>query len=87
MKEKKSEGAKVRSRAQYAVEGERSTKFFLNLEKRKQKRNHIMELEDEKGVKVTDYVEIIGAVEAFYERLFKKGGVKQECVGFRHVKC
>ncbi len=65
----KSEGAKVRSRAQYAVEGERSTKFFLNLEKRKQKRNHIMELEDEKGVKVTDYVEN-RAVEAFYERLF-----------------
>ncbi len=76
----KSEGAIVRSRAQYAVEGERSTKFFLNLEKGQQKRKHIMELEDEKGVKVTDYVEIIGVVEAFYERLFKKEGVKQECV-------
>lgn len=39
-----------------------------------------MELEDEKCVKVTDYVEIIGVVKAFYERLFKKEGVKQKCV-------
>ncbi len=36
-----------------------------------------MELEDEKCVKVTDYVEIIGVVEAFYERLFKKEGVRR----------
>ncbi len=31
----KSKGAIIRSRAQYALEGERSTKFFLNLEKKK----------------------------------------------------
>lgn len=76
----KSEGAKVRSRAQYALEGERSTKFFLNLEKKKQKKSHITELENEKGVKVTDFVDIIGGVEAFYKNLYKKQGVEQECV-------
>lgn len=76
----KSEGAKVRSRAQYALEGERSTKFFLNLEKSKQKRCFIMELENENGEKVTDLVGIIEAVQKFYEKLFKKEGVKQECV-------
>lgn len=31
----KCKGAIVRSRAQYAVEGERCTKYFLNLEKKK----------------------------------------------------
>ncbi len=34
----KCEGAIVRSRAQYAAEGERCTKFFLNLEEKKQRK-------------------------------------------------
>ena len=38
-------GAIVRSRAQYAVEGEKCTSFFLGLEKSKQRRNYIHELE------------------------------------------
>lgn len=76
----KCEGAIVRSRAQYAVEGERCTKYFLNLEKKKQKKNYIKELENEEGKKVTDYVEIIEVVQSFYKNLFKKEKVKQECV-------
>lgn len=44
----------VRSRAQYVVEGERCTKYFLNLEKKKQKKRFITELENEEGAKVTD---------------------------------
>lgn len=76
----KSERAIIRSRAQYALEGERSMKFFLNLEKKKQRKKHITELENEKGDKITDYVEIIREVEIFYKKLFKKEGVKQECV-------
>lgn len=62
------------------MKGERSTKFFLNLEKKKQRKKHITELENEKGDKITDYVEIIREVEIFYKKLFKKEGVKQECV-------
>ncbi len=76
----KSKGAIIRSRAQYALEGERSTKFFLNLEKKKQRKKHITELENEKGDRITDFVEIIREVEHFYKELFKKEGVKQECV-------
>lgn len=76
----KSEGIILRSRAQYALEGERSTKFFLNLENKKQRRKHIVELENGKGEKINDFVGIIEEVENFYRELFKKEGVKQECV-------
>lgn len=41
MEKTKSEGAIIRSRAKYAVEGEKSTAFFLNLEKRKQEQCYI----------------------------------------------
>ncbi len=76
----KSKGAIIRSRAQYALEGERSTKFFLNLENKKQRRKHIAELENGKGEKINDVVGIIEEVENLYKELFKKEGVKQECV-------
>ncbi|XDV53672.1 hypothetical protein PO909_022110 [Leuciscus waleckii] len=79
-KKEKSKGAIIRSRAQYALEGERSTKFFLNLENKKQRRKHIVELENGKGEKINDFVGIIEEVENFYKELFKKEGVKQECV-------
>ncbi len=79
-KKEKSKGAIIRSRAQYALEGERSTKFFLNLENKKQRRKHIAELENGKGEKINDFVGIIEEVENFYKELFKKEGVKQECV-------
>lgn len=41
MEKTKSEGAIIRSRAKYAVEGEKRTAFFLNLEKIKQEQCYI----------------------------------------------
>ena len=43
----KCDGAIVRSRVLYAVEGERCTAYFLNLEKKKQENNYINELQNE----------------------------------------
>lgn len=45
----KCEGAIVRSRAQYAVEGERCTKFFLNLEKKSRGKIILQSWKMEKG--------------------------------------
>lgn len=45
---------------------------------KKQRKKHIIELENGKG-EVTDYVEI-REVETFYKKLFKKEGVKQGSV-------
>lgn len=76
----KCKGAIVRSRAQYVLEGERCTKYFMNLEKKKQGKKFITELDNGEGGKVTDYVEIIERVEAFYKNLFKTENIKQEYV-------
>lgn len=73
-------GAIVRSRAQYALEGEKCTSFFLGLEKRKQTKSYIVELEDERGVKVNDFVGILETVETFYRNLYKKNDVDKVCV-------
>ena len=53
----------VRSRVQYAIEGERCTSFFLNLEKRTQEKTYITELINDKGDKVNDLVGILDTVE------------------------
>lgn len=77
---KKCLGAIVRSKAQYALEGEKCTSFFLGLEKRKQFKSYIVELENEKGVKVNDFVDIVDSVESFYRNLYKKNDVDKVCV-------
>ena len=73
-------GAIVRSRAQYAVEGERCTSFFLGLEKTKKRKAYIHELENTNGEKVSDLVSILETVQSFYRDLFKKSDVDNESV-------
>ena len=70
---KRCEGAIVRSRAQYAVEGEKSTAFFLGLEKAKQNKCYFSKLKNKNGVIVDDIVNIANTVQDFYTDLFSKG--------------
>ena len=53
--EKKVEGIIIRSRARWYEHGERSSKYFLNLEKRNHVKKHIRKL-DINGVLITDRV-------------------------------
>uniref|UniRef100_A0A4W5LLC8 Reverse transcriptase domain-containing protein n=1 Tax=Hucho hucho TaxID=62062 RepID=A0A4W5LLC8_9TELE len=73
---RKCEGAK----AQYVIEGERSTAYFLGLEKRMQEKGKIVELVNENGEKVTDLVGIMETVQAFYTDLYTSVGVNEECM-------
>ncbi|KAF3834547.1 hypothetical protein F7725_027105 [Dissostichus mawsoni] len=54
----KCRGAIVRSRAKYAMEGERCTSFFLGLEKSKQESKYLKQVEGKDGRKSTDLVGI-----------------------------
>ena len=49
------QGAIIRSRAQYVVEGEKCTSFFLGLEKQKQCKTYIREIENEEGKIVKEW--------------------------------
>lgn len=71
-------GAITRSRAEYAMRGEKCTGYFLGLEKRKQERVYIEELENEDGETINDFVDIIDTVGTFYKNLFKKGNTNKE---------
>ena len=75
------QGAIIRSRAQYVVEGEKCTSFFLGLEKQKQCKTYIRELENEEGKIVNDYVGVLETVQGFYSNLFRKGGVDPGSMG------
>ena len=50
----KTKGAIVRSRIRWHEEGERNTKYFLNLEKRWHSKTHITKLKNEDGREITD---------------------------------
>lgn len=87
---KRCEGAIVRSRAQYAVEGEKSTSFFLKLEKARQSKCYIEKVRDKRGECTADLVDIANTVQEFYTDLFRRGGAEggiiDEMVGKIAVK-
>lgn len=60
----KCRGAILRSKAKYALEGEKCTGYFLGLEKRRQsKTQYISEINTKEGKTTKDYVEILERVQ------------------------
>lgn len=72
-KREKCRGAMLRSKARYALEGEKCTGYFLGLEKRRQSRTYIHEINKKGGVVTEDYVEILERVQEFYGELYERG--------------
>ena len=68
----KTRGAQVRARIKWAEEGERSTKFFLNLEKSKAQRYTIHRLVKDDGSFLNTSGEIIKEVYRYYNSLYKQ---------------
>jgi len=76
----KCRGAILRSKAKYALEGEKCTGYFLGLEKRRQSKTYINEINTKEGKATKDYVEILERVQEFYEELYKRGGVDEKSI-------
>ena len=70
----------LRSKTKWFEEGEKSSKFFLNLEKKKSIQNTI-QVVIENDVTLTDETEISNNIKSFYKRLFEKKNVA-ECSSF-----
>ena len=68
--EKKVEGIIIRSRARWYEHGERSSKYFLNLEKRNHVKMHFRKL-DINGVLTTDPLKILNEQKRFYQELYQ----------------
>ena len=67
--EYRTKGAIVRSRIRWHEEGERNTKYFLNLEKRQHSKTHITNLKHD-GREITDPDEILRSQRLFYKNLY-----------------
>jgi exonuclease III len=66
----KSRGAQLRSKAEWAEFGERNSKFFLNLEKRRYKAKCITTLIDENENEINKAEEILEYEKTFYKKLY-----------------
>ncbi len=74
----KDNGYILRSKIKFVNEGERSSKFFFNLEKNRQSSNVIRHLKDNNGnIKSTDS-EILEISGEFYEKLFASKNITDE---------
>ena len=68
--EYKTEGAMIRSRIRWHEKGEKNTKYFLNLEKRRFAKTHITRLKTSTGSETSCEKEILEMQRAFYENLY-----------------
>ena len=63
-------GIATRSKANWITRGKKSTKYFLNLEKRHYTNKLIPKLVLEDATEITDQKDIIREQERFYEKLY-----------------
>ena len=68
---RKAKGYQIRSRAKYVEDGERSTKYFLGLEKQRQSYNCISSLKNANGQYVHSDKEILDTARQYYSKLYR----------------
>jgi len=70
LEKEKIDGAILRSKARWAEDGEKSSKFFLNLEKHNNELRHITCLINEKGTSISEPSNVLDELHDFYSRLY-----------------
>ncbi len=73
----KDDGYLIRSKIKWIEEGEKSTKFFFNLEKSRQSSNVIRQIKDKNGNLQTEDNDILKAASDFYKNLFTTKNIDQ----------
>ena len=77
------EGVRLRSKCDWYEQGEKSTKFFLNLEKQRGNENRIQKLiVNEK--EINNETEILNQIKVFYETLFQKPSLRYSTDDINH---
>ena len=69
--EQKVKGAIIRSKARWVEYGEKNTRYFLNLEKRRGEQKNINKLKLNDGTKTEDQEVILKEEEKFYRSLYE----------------
>ena len=69
----------LRSKVNWYEQGEKSTKYFLNLEKHKKSKTHIGKLiTTEYDSEITDFTDIQKEIKHFYQSLYTRTSTKSE---------
>ena len=71
MYDNKVRGAMIRCKTQYYEQGDRPSKYFLNLEKSKQAKKSIYKLINEEGKTLDNKQDILHEVNNYYKTLYK----------------
>ena len=66
----KTQGSILRSKAKFVEDGEKSSKYFLNLEKRNYNERYMKSLINSQGLLITEPSEILNEQAKFYEGLY-----------------
>ena len=69
------QGAIIRSRATWFEKGEKSNKYFLNLEAHKKTKSSVRKVFNTEGTLVTDPKNVMHEIEKFYSTLYKNDGL------------
>ena len=74
----------MRSKSSWYEHGEKSSQYFVNLEKRKKAESHVRSLISESGIQVNDPTEIMSKVRDFYSKLYTRRSTKteKECLDY-----
>ena len=77
-------GVIMRSKSSWYKHGEKSSKYFLNLEKHNKAKSHVRSLISESGIQVNDPTEIMSKVIDFYSKLYTRQSTKteKECLDY-----
>ena len=70
--------AQIRSTIKWIQDGEKSTQFFLNLEKQNSKNNTIYNITNENNDNITDEKEIVQEIANYYEKLYSDENFDKE---------
>ena len=85
LREYKLKGSLIRARWQQLAEGEKPSKFFLNLENRNFVSKHIRELKVGNH-NITKPTEILNNMKTFYETLYKeKNTINNDFINYKHI--
>ena len=79
--QERTKGAILRSKCQWYEEGEKSSKFFMNLEKKNSVNNSLKKIivnRDNVDIEITDKNDILGNIHEFYSNLFKRTSDKTD---------
>ena len=72
----------IRSRCRWVQEGEKSSKYFCNLEKWTCERMKIHRLKNTNGTTIFDSDSILNEIHMFYKHLYSKHGDSKDCSSF-----